>query len=476
LRLEEEERFVWIDAICVNQDALDERSHQVQLMKDIYAQAARVIVWLGEDEYGLAGKAIELIEIAANRCCATLGKSLEDIGFRDLYTLAPEMFQKDEFEEWEWDIVTWFYRNTWFTRVWIIQEVSHASALVYMGLHETTWPSVGIGASFFCIHRCGRNIGESIAYRRGTNIFIMRFSFNQALWILLLESIDSEATDPRDKVFGLLGFLDEQARNSEFLQPDYKKDVPNVFIDVVRYIIGRHDGVKALSEVFRFFPDAAIDPNETFPSWVPRWDLGIDSFSEGWPNWTAGGAPMENGAEIIDNRILSLKGIKIGVLNLTTQLWPHETTLIEDDISRISILLDTVQQFSSSKTKEAIQEALARTLTLGRVGAIDLLGFLSIARPRLEGHDIERATDFYVNLSKKEFFITDDHCMGVGSKTSELGDVVCIIYGHEMPYLLRPTGTQYKYIGACYLDGFMNGEAIEKFKAGELTEEWFQLQ
>jgi hypothetical protein len=54
-------------------------------MKDIFYQAVRVVVWLGGGEYGLARKAIELIEIAANRCCAILGKSLEDIGVRDLF-------------------------------------------------------------------------------------------------------------------------------------------------------------------------------------------------------------------------------------------------------------------------------------------------------------------------------------------------------------------------------------------------------
>jgi hypothetical protein len=42
-------------------------------MKDIYYLAVRVVVWLGEDEYGLARKAIELIEIAASRCCAIIG-------------------------------------------------------------------------------------------------------------------------------------------------------------------------------------------------------------------------------------------------------------------------------------------------------------------------------------------------------------------------------------------------------------------
>ena len=48
LRLLDTERYIWADAICINQDDLDERYHQVQLMGRIYKQADRVLVWLGE--------------------------------------------------------------------------------------------------------------------------------------------------------------------------------------------------------------------------------------------------------------------------------------------------------------------------------------------------------------------------------------------------------------------------------------------
>lgn len=42
------ERVIWVDAICINQEDSKEKSHQVQLMAEIYAKASRVIVWLGE--------------------------------------------------------------------------------------------------------------------------------------------------------------------------------------------------------------------------------------------------------------------------------------------------------------------------------------------------------------------------------------------------------------------------------------------
>jgi len=41
-------RYLWIDALCIDQINDSEKSHQVQLMGDIYKRAARVLVWLGE--------------------------------------------------------------------------------------------------------------------------------------------------------------------------------------------------------------------------------------------------------------------------------------------------------------------------------------------------------------------------------------------------------------------------------------------
>lgn len=38
---------VWVDSICIDQDDLDEKNHQVAMMGDIYASASQVIVWLG---------------------------------------------------------------------------------------------------------------------------------------------------------------------------------------------------------------------------------------------------------------------------------------------------------------------------------------------------------------------------------------------------------------------------------------------
>ena len=51
LRLQDQDRILWVDAICINQGHTKERGHQVQQMGRIYKQADRVIFWLGQPTY-----------------------------------------------------------------------------------------------------------------------------------------------------------------------------------------------------------------------------------------------------------------------------------------------------------------------------------------------------------------------------------------------------------------------------------------
>ncbi|KAK5709883.1 hypothetical protein LTR17_019389 [Elasticomyces elasticus] len=43
---------LWCDALCINQVDLEERSKQVRLMGEIFANSSRLIIWLGTFEYG----------------------------------------------------------------------------------------------------------------------------------------------------------------------------------------------------------------------------------------------------------------------------------------------------------------------------------------------------------------------------------------------------------------------------------------
>ncbi|KAF2270450.1 HET-domain-containing protein, partial [Lojkania enalia] len=46
LRLQDRTRILWVDAICISQDDDTEKEHQIQLMRQIYKQASRVLIWI----------------------------------------------------------------------------------------------------------------------------------------------------------------------------------------------------------------------------------------------------------------------------------------------------------------------------------------------------------------------------------------------------------------------------------------------
>jgi hypothetical protein len=56
------DKYLWVDAICINQDtdrdALRERSEQITLMKQIFEQADKVLVWLGNPENEIINRCV----------------------------------------------------------------------------------------------------------------------------------------------------------------------------------------------------------------------------------------------------------------------------------------------------------------------------------------------------------------------------------------------------------------------------------
>lgn len=56
LRYKDQDRVFWIDAICIDQKNLVERSEQVVRMGEVYSKAQRVVAWLGPSELPIKGQ------------------------------------------------------------------------------------------------------------------------------------------------------------------------------------------------------------------------------------------------------------------------------------------------------------------------------------------------------------------------------------------------------------------------------------
>jgi hypothetical protein len=91
--------FFWIDAVYINQEDIDERGQQVRLMRDIYKQAPRVVVWLGP-----LAKADRMLHFLAVQNCQP--------------SVSPDEIYKSAMNSPRWDAVGEIFAHRWFGRVW----------------------------------------------------------------------------------------------------------------------------------------------------------------------------------------------------------------------------------------------------------------------------------------------------------------------------------------------------------------------
>lgn len=130
LRHPDRTRHLWIDAICIHQAYETERNHQVAIMKAIYNSATGIIIWLG-DHGQESDSVMTFIQQAA-----TLSNRKNNLGYHEhslsskhqrLRDEALELFRKYFNGGWNLaDALENFISRPYFSRRWILQEVSSA--------------------------------------------------------------------------------------------------------------------------------------------------------------------------------------------------------------------------------------------------------------------------------------------------------------------------------------------------------------
>jgi hypothetical protein len=130
LRYFDKPRRMWIDAVCINQADLEERSAQVVRMKNIYQHSDRVVVWLGAESHN-SKLAISTLEY--------LGTQIELSIWNGIFLSLDTTLPKDAFLQfrapWSYDNTTWqalydFVQRPWFER-YNVREVSFSLSVQY---------------------------------------------------------------------------------------------------------------------------------------------------------------------------------------------------------------------------------------------------------------------------------------------------------------------------------------------------------
>ncbi|TID27860.1 heterokaryon incompatibility protein-domain-containing protein [Venturia nashicola] len=112
---------IWIDAITINQDDIEEKNVQVALMGDIYEQAQEVVVWLGEGDE-MVEKAFKFVNQYAN----TGDLSVEPMSESDIM---PVLLANNQGIKRYWDAFDTLSALVYFSRMWIVQEFLLAKSL-----------------------------------------------------------------------------------------------------------------------------------------------------------------------------------------------------------------------------------------------------------------------------------------------------------------------------------------------------------
>jgi hypothetical protein len=138
---------MWADATCINQADLLERSEQVSLMSTIYANAERILAWIGLDEKGDAeftfGRMSQINEWLEMKwaCCPP---NCEDWERNDIYTalvfkLDHRLLQGDRVKS----AFEAFFQRPYFVRAWVQQEIGLAKDVdIFWGEWTISWQNI----------------------------------------------------------------------------------------------------------------------------------------------------------------------------------------------------------------------------------------------------------------------------------------------------------------------------------------------
>lgn len=582
LQVEECQDSLWADSICINQEDEDEKAALVPKMDKIYAEASRVIAWLGISP-GFSGAEKEELLIRTNEETDIFG-SLQCIGeqawstdmlrkgkqYDDGISLSPsqllfdldDVYQrcapylksifindKGRFPTKEYQDLS---RNSYWTRVWILQEVYLGKDVSYM-YGKSRLSRRNLVAALRLLERFQNNIlisnsprdvgylgvqpklEEEYLWNRLQSFAVHDAPdpamLSQVLYTCLLPpkaislklamahfSVSESprrfsASDPRDYIYGLLGFA--TAGEKAIIIPKYSSSARNIFGDTAKKLI--HHG---------FTDMLSWAQGETkgyrLPSWVP--DISASIYepmcsqyqARPWlPKFSAMGLRMMMQPRNDLHHLLFLTGISVDELFVTGltvdevekigSLWlPRgENGNRSASSEAIATYLVEIQKFCSlseaisggpaglqgkkmqeaqwrvpiadqmligSKLQRAGMEAAAAHSEILKQTTNTTMGYIiSMPKsPRLNTTLSSLASAYLATAfrwANRRPFLTAKGYVGLLPENALPGDILVVFAGFSATYIVRrfiqSETLRYSLIGEAYCFGIMDGEFAE---------------
>lgn len=464
---------LWVDALCINQQDLAERSRQVPLMQFIYSQAKHTIVWFGPGNE-LSKKAVQLMIEMKNALKPEDNPWFNQRFGNILFTRCggaahPMTHLLDRLEAWE--ALAYLVNVPWWTRVWVAQEIKFSKDPILLWGEDTLswiqceeamvmtilWLSmVGYDRDFTDAHgepqlregvRNASAVSELCQYhldeepKRGLLHLMDSFSLNKA-------------TDPRDKVYALLGLAIDN--HSESIIPNYESPVSVVYAESVKDIIIREGNLQVFSYCSGLFTprDGAI------PSWAPDWKsashdssrleqchlplhqidravrrLYVSAKPEKDFFRAAGDSPPAVGF-CKQMRTLYTVGIRVDVISKisNTRSSNFSLTEVSDGWSILSGLNDDTNFYPP--TGQLRSDACIETLTAGQL------------TPHSQQKEVLKGIS--LATSGRRFFVGEAGYQGLALSLAQTKDVIVVLLGGAYPLTLRETKSHYTMVGEAY--------------------------
>jgi hypothetical protein len=504
-------RLLWIDALSIDQCNQEEVGDQVAKMGAIYAGANSVIVWLGE--------------ASAN---SSLAFSLLDSIMENLHNneIVGQIL-KSRSNDSALDSLSEILRRDYWSRVWVIQEVHFAKQItVHCGPHSIPWTKI-VEVQKALVERFLHTLNEvsqdptqamdhlqylrhAIQFRGPQSLVLDRSNLCRDiqqidLFECLMMHRLKEATDPRDKIYALVGLT--RAANDPSFVINYKLSTRQVYIDTVDHLLRKTEQLDIILIQTKGYGCHFSEMD--LPTRVP--DFGSTGKARPVPFRyavlkSAYNASALRKAEAQVDRcrgVLKAAGIRIASIKAIA---PSENAGYADDLVNGIATVELWKQyvFTNLGKSSKHSEHFTRLLLCDIIMPEDLSwttesAFLkSILALFEEDHWPELSSDLSyhqvletlrperqmarswvqvitTNIFKRNLFITSKDGLGIAQDSVLEGDLICILFGCSIPVILREIDGHYILISEACVSGYMYGEGIEDLEQGTLHSELFEI-
>lgn len=527
LRYQDKHRYLWVDAVCIDQENMEERPRQVSMMGIIYRSAERVVVWLGTEVRQSSLDIIKCVGSHPDRHWDSTKHSdtHPNFGF--------SIF-----------LLYFFFRDTeWYQRIWTLQETVLAKSVTYIcGLHVFANGELDGFIRSFILHFSGQmccNLNNVTMVVGMKNLAGLMGPFvNQMTEMVYvadnrgtLPFLDiaskfrhRQATDPRDKVFGLLDLTHDVPKDII----SYKYSVADIYAKATMHIIAETRNLDVLSHVLPPSLGCMEHGKDTeLPSWAPDWSdfyrfeywrlrsvISRQSYAGFFNACGQNSTPYWHKSSDSQPMKLILNGFQCGTIcqmgsscrpsngkdsgsweyNVLAE-WREMLNVDREPEQVYRPIIDREQgQVSSTGMLDAFwrtlfanidpqrsepnktQEADGHTRDVHDKWWWDCLVHTKYkkmpgAGRQLDEHTFQVVADHVIQMTAgRKFVMSDTGLIGIASENVQPGDQIWVLNGGKVPLILRPRAdaqreenhdNEYLLVGDSYVHGIMNGEFVD---------------